>query len=75
MATRRKKKRKNQGKSQKGSETMIMGIDHGYYAIKTRHFSFPAGVTAYITNRFIRRGNPMVSVAYRYPNSASWTVT
>ena len=23
---------------------MIMGIDHGYYAIKTRHFSFPAGV-------------------------------
>ena len=26
---------------------MIMGIDHGYYAIKTRHFSFPAGVTAY----------------------------
>ena len=54
---------------------MIMGIDHGYYAIKTRHFSFPAGVTAYITNRFIRRGNPMVSVAYRYPNSASWTVT
>ena len=47
MATRRKKKRKNQGKSQKGSETMIMGIDHGYYAIKTRHFSFPAGVTAY----------------------------
>ena len=28
---------------------MIMGIDHGYYAIKTRHFSFPAGVTAYIT--------------------------
>ena len=27
---------------------MIMGIDHGYYAIKTRHFSFPAGVTVYI---------------------------
>ena len=26
---------------------MIMGIDHGYYAVKTRHFSFPAGVTAY----------------------------
>lgn len=47
MATRRKKKRKNQGTSQKGSEIMIMGIDHGYYAVKTRHFSFPAGVTAY----------------------------
>ena len=40
MAHHRKKKRKNQGKSQKGSETMIMGIDHGYYAIKTRHFLF-----------------------------------
>lgn len=47
MATRRKKKQKNQGKGQKGSKIMIMGIDHGYYAIKTRHFSFPAGVTVY----------------------------
>ena len=26
---------------------MNIGIDHGYYAIKTRHFSFPAGVAAY----------------------------
>lgn len=26
---------------------MILGIDHGYYAIKTRHFSFPAGIVAY----------------------------
>ena len=26
---------------------MNIGIDHGYYAIKTRHCSFPAGVTAY----------------------------
>ena len=26
---------------------MIIGIDHGYYAIKTRHFSFPAGIAAY----------------------------
>ena len=26
---------------------MNIGIDHGYYAIKTRHFSFPAGITAY----------------------------
>ena len=24
---------------------MIIGIDHGYYAIKTRHCSFPAGLT------------------------------
>lgn len=26
---------------------MIIGIDHGYYAIKTRHCSFPAGLTCY----------------------------
>ena len=26
---------------------MNIGIDHGYYAIKTRHFSFPAGITVY----------------------------
>lgn len=26
---------------------MIIGIDHGYYAIKTRHISFPAGITRY----------------------------
>ena len=29
------------------SKNMNIGIDHGYYAIKTRHFSFPAGITAY----------------------------
>ena len=26
---------------------MNIGIDHGYYAIKTRHFSFPAGLSEY----------------------------
>ncbi len=26
---------------------MNIGIDHGYYAIKTRHFSFPAGIAEY----------------------------
>jgi len=26
---------------------MNIGIDHGYYAIKTRHHSFPAGVSVY----------------------------
>jgi len=26
---------------------MNNGIDHGYYAIKTRHFSFPAGIAVY----------------------------
>ena len=27
--------------------SMIIGIDHGYYAIKTVHCSFPAGLTSY----------------------------
>ena len=26
---------------------MNIGIDHGYSAIKTRHFSFPAGISLY----------------------------
>ena len=26
---------------------MNIGIDHGYSAVKTRHFSFPAGISAY----------------------------
>lgn len=26
---------------------MNIGIDRGYYAIKTRHFSFPAGIAVY----------------------------
>jgi len=28
-------------------KTMNIGIDHGYYAIKTRHFSFLAGIAVY----------------------------
>lgn len=28
-------------------KTMNIGIDHGYYAIKTRNFSFPAGIAVY----------------------------
>ena len=27
--------------------SIIIGIDHGYYAIKTVHCSFPAGLTSY----------------------------
>ena len=27
--------------------SIIIGIDHGYYAIKTEHCSFPAGLTSY----------------------------
>lgn len=26
---------------------MIIGIDHGFYAIKTRNCSFPAGITPF----------------------------
>ena len=26
--------------------SIIIGIDHGYYAIKTAHCSFPAGLTS-----------------------------
>ena len=29
------------------TKTMNIGLDHGYYAIKTRHFSFPAGISEY----------------------------
>ena len=36
---------------------MNIGIDHGYYAIKTRHCSFPAGLTAYGSHEpFTRQG-------------------
>ena len=27
--------------------SIIIGIDHGYYAIKIAHCSFPAGLTSY----------------------------
>ena len=27
--------------------SIIIGIDHGYYAIKTARCSFPAGLTSY----------------------------
>ena len=30
--------------------SIIIGIDHGYYAIKTAHCSFPAGLTSYGEN-------------------------
>ena len=28
-------------------ESMIVGVDHGYAAMKTAHFSFPSGLVAY----------------------------
>ena len=41
---------------------MIMGIDHGYYAIKTRHFSFPAGVTAYTHEPYTLKNTLQIGV-------------
>ena len=31
--------------------SIIIGIDHGYYAIKTAHCSFPAGLPPGATNK------------------------
>ena len=36
-----------QQSKRKDEENMNIGAGHGYYAMKTRHFSFPAGITAY----------------------------
>ena len=35
---------------------MIIAIDHGYYAIKTKHFSFPAGITVYSHEPYTKQG-------------------
>ena len=40
----------------KGQKIMIIAIDHGYYAIKTKHFSFPAGITAYSHEPYTKQG-------------------
>ena len=37
--------------------SIIIGIDHGYYAIKTAHCSFPAGLTSYGEHEPYRKGN------------------
>ena len=37
---------------------MNIGIDHGYYAIKTRHFSFPAGIAEYSNMVFTSNRDP-----------------
>lgn len=36
---------------------MILGTDHGYYAIKTRNCSFPAGITPYGSHEPYTRQN------------------
>ena len=37
--------------------SIIIGIDHGYYAIKTAHCSFPAGLTSYGEHEQIGRAS------------------
>lgn len=37
---------------------MNIGIDHGYYAIKTRHLSFPAGITEYSHEPYTLQNTP-----------------
>lgn len=40
---------------------IIIGIDHGYYAIKTAHCSFPAGLTSYGEHEpYTRQAKPPV---------------
>ena len=43
---------------------MIMGIDHGYYAVKTRHFSFPAGVTVYTHEPYTLKNTLQIGSKY-----------
>ena len=37
------------------SESITIGIDHGYAAIKTAHFSFPTGLVAYEHEPYTQR--------------------
>ena len=73
MGRGRKNKHRNKGKCQKGLETMIMGIDHGYYAIKTRHFSFPAGVTAYTHEPYTLKNTLQIGGKY-YVCGTDWSI-
>ena len=44
--------------------SIIIGIDHGYYAIKTAHSSFPAGLISYGEHEpYTRQGGFVFSVA------------
>ena len=39
-------------------KTMNIGIDHGYYVIKTRYSSFPAGITEYSHDPYTLQNTP-----------------
>lgn len=46
---------------------MNIGIDHGYYAIKTRHFSFPAGIAVYSHEPYTLQN----TLEYGVPNAST----
>lgn len=48
-------------------KTMNIGIDHGYYAIKTRHFSFPAGIAVYSHEPYTLKN----TLEYGVPNAST----
>ena len=37
------------------SETIIVGVDHGYAAMKTAHFTFPTGLVEYEHEPYTRK--------------------
>ena len=46
---------------------MNIGIDHGYYAIKTRHFSFLAGIAVYSHEPYTLQN----TLEYGVPNAST----
>lgn len=48
-------------------KTMNIGIDHGYYAIETRHFSFPAGIAVYSHEPYTLQN----TLEYGVPNAST----
>lgn len=48
-------------------KTINVGIDHGYYAIKTRHFSFLAGIAVYSHEPYTLQN----TLEYGVPNAST----
>lgn len=48
-------------------KTMNIGIDHGYYAIETRHFSFLAGIAVYSHEPYTLQN----TLEYGVPNAST----
>lgn len=46
---------------------MNIGIDHGYYAIETRHFSFLAGIAVYSHEPYTLQN----ALEYGVPNAST----